>query len=217
MPGERRQQRAQDTRNNLMRAAEQLVAERGFENVTVRAINELAEQKNESALQYHFGNFAGLINEIRQQRFAQVEERRTALLERLLEQETEPSLRELCRLVVGAPFELAREDESYRTYVRGFGRELALTDQPAMEYIPPPLQRGTREIRRRLMLALSHIDEKILLERLDTAARLAGLSLSRHARANNAFRGKQAERWFNRLVDMMVGLISAEVSTESAS
>ena len=69
--------------------------------------------------------------------------------------------------------------------------------------------------RRLLMQALDHIDESSLLERFDSAARLVGLSLSRHADTPGAFRGKHAEIRFNSLVDMMAGLISAEVSDET--
>lgn len=44
-----------------MRAAEKLIAVRGIENVSIRDIVSEAGQKNESALQYHFKSFTGLI------------------------------------------------------------------------------------------------------------------------------------------------------------
>ena len=52
-----------------MRAVEQLAAEKGLAYISIREIISKANQKNESALQYHFGNLAGLIDTLRQSRF----------------------------------------------------------------------------------------------------------------------------------------------------
>ena len=61
-----------------MRAAEQLIAERGIENVSIRDIVSAANQKNESVLQYHFKNLTGLIEAIQLTRSAQTQEKRQA-------------------------------------------------------------------------------------------------------------------------------------------
>ena len=64
-----RKVRAIDTRDRLMRAMEKLSAQKGSENVTVKALIEEAGQKNESVLQYHFGSKEGLLAAIHQSRF----------------------------------------------------------------------------------------------------------------------------------------------------
>ena len=61
--------RGKETREALMRAVEQLAAEKGLAYISIREILSKANQKNESALQYHFGNLAGLIDTLRQSRF----------------------------------------------------------------------------------------------------------------------------------------------------
>ena len=63
-----------------MRAAEKLIAERGIENVSIREIVNAAGQKNESALQYHFKNFTGLIKAIHTVRSNETQEKRQELL-----------------------------------------------------------------------------------------------------------------------------------------
>jgi AcrR family transcriptional regulator len=59
-----------------MRAAEKLIAEKGIEGVTIRLILAEADQKNTSALQYHFKNLKGLIEAIHAERADEVQEAR---------------------------------------------------------------------------------------------------------------------------------------------
>ena len=58
MPEESMPRNADETRTQLMRAAERLFAERGIEVVSLREINRAAAQRNATALQYHFGGCA---------------------------------------------------------------------------------------------------------------------------------------------------------------
>lgn len=70
-----------DTRNELMRAAERLFAERGIDGVSLREINRAAGQGNSTALQYHFENRNGLLRAIVEKHRADTEPRRHALLD----------------------------------------------------------------------------------------------------------------------------------------
>ncbi|MCB1693376.1 MAG: TetR/AcrR family transcriptional regulator [Pseudomonadales bacterium] len=210
-----RQQRALDTRDRLMRAAEKLVAERGLENVTLRAITTAAEQKNESALQYHFGGRDGLIEAIHHARNAQVQEKRAEMLDALVATQTAPTLRHICKLMVEPPFLLARKDPGFRHYVKGFGREIAITDGAPTDYLMGRHRYGTRETRRLLRETLSFLDDEIFQYRFNTVARFAGLSMSGHARQKGAFRGPDSDVFFNMLVDMMAGILEADVSPDT--
>lgn len=209
------QKRSGDTRNNLMRAAEKLIAEHGLENVTVRAITNQAGQKNESALQYHFNNRDGLIQAIHLSRNAQIQEKRTILLDALLARNPEPALRDICTLMVEPAFQSARVDSGFRQYIKGFGREVAITETSPTRYLVKENQRGSLETKRLLRQSLAHLDDDIFQQRFDSAARFAGLSMSNHARQKNAFKGCQADIFFNMLIDMMAGLLAAEVSKET--
>ncbi|WP_328334893.1 MULTISPECIES: helix-turn-helix domain-containing protein [unclassified Streptomyces] len=56
--------RAASTRELLLRAAEQLFAERGIDGTRIREVTERAGQANSSALHYHFGSREGLLRTI---------------------------------------------------------------------------------------------------------------------------------------------------------
>ena len=143
-----RPSRSQATRHALMRAAEKLVAERGIENVSLREIVTTAGQKNESALQYHFGSLQGLIAALHASRDAQLQARREALLQDLLARHPQPSLPQICRIMVQPAFELARSRADFRRYVKAFGHEITLTDEHAIRPAPGIRRIGPTEPRR---------------------------------------------------------------------
>jgi AcrR family transcriptional regulator len=53
-----------DTKERLLAAGEKLFARDGVHRVTVRELNEVAGQRNASALHYHFGSREGLLRAI---------------------------------------------------------------------------------------------------------------------------------------------------------
>ena len=52
----------EDTRLALIRAAERLFSERGFDAVSLREVSTAAGQANNSAVSYHFGSREGLVD-----------------------------------------------------------------------------------------------------------------------------------------------------------
>ncbi len=214
-----RRARSEATQAALMRAAEKLIAERGVENVSIRDIVGAAGQKNESALQYHFKSFAGLLRAIHAQRAEETQARRAALIDKLLETTPEPTLRDICMLMVRPTFELAQSDAAYRRYVKAFGHELVLADTS-------PLAMATRQggggvsgqqVGTLLRQALSHLDEAGFRRRMDAAVRLCSSSMYHQARQKNAFRGAQADLFLHSLIDALAGLLSAPESEETRS
>lgn len=71
------------TRERIIDAAERLVAERGLDAVSLRMITSAANTANASAIQYHFGDRAGLIRAVLARRRPAVESRRHGMLDRL--------------------------------------------------------------------------------------------------------------------------------------
>ena len=88
--------RGDATRQALMKAAEQLFAEKGPSNVTIREIVEKAGQKNESALQYHFKNMEGLINATHRFRDQQIVQAESGRLRRTGEKSRYPVAARYC-------------------------------------------------------------------------------------------------------------------------
>lgn len=69
------------TRLRILRAAERLYAERGFDGASLREIAIAANQGNNNAVQYHFGNRERLIEAIFQARVAEMEDERAAMID----------------------------------------------------------------------------------------------------------------------------------------
>ena len=199
------------TKRDLMREAERLIAEHGIRNVTIRQIVRAAGQRNESALQYHFGSLQGLIDTLRTERSAEVQARRSDLLEALLVEHPEPSLRILCEVMARPAFDLARSRPEFRRYVMAFSQEVIFAEsyQLAVERLTGATG---RQLGRLLRARLPHLDEAAYRRRMDAAVRLAAVSASHYARQMDAFKEQEADLYFHSLVDALVGLLEAPVS-----
>lgn len=208
-----RRARSEATKDALMRAAERLIAEGGMENVSIREIVALAEQKNESALQYHFKNLTGLINAIHQQRAQQIQKKRAELMSAALAQSAQPTLRQLCALMVAPSFELARSNPAFRYYIKAFGHQLVLSDTSPLKTVQG--KESAQHLGALLAGELTHLDKADYRARMEAAVRLSSASMHYQARQANGFRGRAAELFFNQLVDALFGLLSAPVSTQT--
>jgi AcrR family transcriptional regulator len=87
------------TRDAIIRSAERLFASRGIDGVSLREINRDAGARNASALQYHFGDRAGLLRAVLEKHRADTEPRRHALLDRYA-LDGEPDTRSLVAALV---------------------------------------------------------------------------------------------------------------------
>lgn len=212
-----RQARSEATRHSLMRAAEKLIAERGIENVTIRLILAEAEQKNTSALQYHFKNLRGLISAIHTERSAEIQETRSGLLRELLERTEEPTLRDLCEVMIRPPVKLAQSRVDYRRYIKAFGHQLALLETSALDHASRQGGGGSSGIQLRALLRekLEHLDDDAFRRRMETAVRLCATSIYHQARQTNAFRGDQSDLFLSSLIDALAGLLGAPESEET--
>ena len=73
-----------ETRDRLIAAAEQLYAAQGIDAVSLREIQRASGVKNAAAMQYHFGDRAGLLTALLDKHSRDIEQRRNALLDRCL-------------------------------------------------------------------------------------------------------------------------------------
>ena len=211
-----RRARGATTKNALMRAAEQLIAERGMENTSIREIVAAANQKNESALQYHFKNLSGLLDAIRDERSLQVQALRAEALAELPDNVT-PDLRTLCSLMVTPTFELARNNPEFRNYIKAFGHQAALSGPSPLRTVSQKGAGGESGARLGTLLreALPHLSNDAFRRRMEAAVMLCSAQMYHEARNRNAFRGKHADLTLNSLIDALVGLLDAPVSEET--
>jgi AcrR family transcriptional regulator len=205
------------TQKALMLAAEKLIAENGIKNVSIKEIVKTAGQKNESALQYHFKNFQGLVKALQDFRSEEIRERRELILEELLKETKKPKLRDLCRLMVLPSFQLCQSSVEHRRFVIGFSHGVTMTENSAMEVVGKFGGRGTSGQRTRRLLrdALPHLDEISYRQRMDSAIRLCTASMNHHARQKQAFKGDNAAFFLNSLLDSLEGLLKAPVTKET--
>ena len=106
-----------DTKERLLCAGERLFAEQGIHRVRVRDLNELAGQRNSSALHYHFGSRMGLVEAILTRHEAVVDARLSQRLDELEAQPEPASIRSLVDAIV-RPLSDELEDQSGRDFLR---------------------------------------------------------------------------------------------------
>ena len=212
---ETKMSRGEATRLALMRAAEKLIAENGSSNVTIREILEAAGQKNESALQYHFKNMAGLVAATHRFRDEQIVEARVICLAELAAKPQPPALRDIAHVMVSPTFRLARENSDFRRYIRAFSLQLASGGGRALLSVRKNAGNTDAQIAALLRRALPHLDANGYERRLEAAIRFASVSMHAHSQQSNAFRGKTSDLFFESLLDGLVGLLSAEESAQT--
>ncbi|MEU5585766.1 TetR family transcriptional regulator [Streptomyces chrestomyceticus] len=173
------------TRERLLRAAEELFAAHGVDGAQTRDIVRLAGQSNPSAVQYHFGSRAGLLNAVMAGRLARTE---AVLAPALAAVEAQagaagPDLPALVGVLVTAEASLLRDDRGRRC--------LRVSAQLAHESgvrsrTPHPTLDGTATWRLIGLaveaLAAAGLPEALRLERIELALTLIGAALADRAR-----------------------------------
>ncbi|MFF8840108.1 TetR/AcrR family transcriptional regulator [Streptomyces sp. NPDC015130] len=167
-----------ETREKLIRAAEELFADRGVDGAQLRDVVALAGQANPSAVQYHFGSRAGLLDAVMAGRQARTRQVLAPLLDAAGE-----DLKELVAALVTAEASELRTDRGRRC--------LRISAQLSHESgirtrTPHPTLDGTVywDLIERMAdrLAASGLPEALLLERLDLALTVVGAALADRAR-----------------------------------
>ncbi|MEU2505621.1 TetR family transcriptional regulator [Streptomyces sp. NPDC007863] len=167
-----------ETRDKLIRAAEELFAAQGVDGAQLRDITRVAGQANPSAVQYHFGSRAGLLDAVMAGRLARTEQVLVSLA-----YDTEAGVRELVAALVTAEASELRTERGCRC--------LRISAQLSHESgirsrTPHPTLAGTAYwgLIERLAdrLAADGLPEPLLLERVDLALTVVGAALADRAR-----------------------------------
>ena len=111
------QSRSEISRGEIVKAAERLFAERGIDSVSMVEIGQEAGQKNRSAVQYHFGDKAGVLRAIREKHQLVIEAHRIEMLDQL-EASSEATLRDFVEVFVLPLAERLIEADGGVAYVR---------------------------------------------------------------------------------------------------
>lgn len=114
-PGKTAATRRQASTEALLRAAEQLFGRLGIDGVSLREIAAAAGHRNINAVQYHFGDKAGLVRAIYARNIPKLDKRRGELLAELRARGALESLPDLVRAFLQPLVELVDAD-GFHTY-----------------------------------------------------------------------------------------------------
>jgi AcrR family transcriptional regulator len=169
------------TRARLVRAGEQLFAARGIDRVQLRDINDLAGQRNESALHYHFGSRQALLDLILAKHGRDVQD---GTRRRLAGGPDEKAASEL-HLLIGAlvvPLSEKLRSEDGRDYLRILAQTLSRDDMLRDGTLSAPwVAAPVRDCLDRIERCLGHLPDELRRERTARLAELSLLSMARRA------------------------------------
>ncbi|WP_327063985.1 TetR family transcriptional regulator [Kitasatospora purpeofusca] len=203
-----------ETRERLIRAAEELFATRGVEASLTKDIVRLAGQSNPSAVQYHFGSREGLLDTIMAARQERTERALAPRLPTLAEQDL-PGL--LDALVTAEATELRTEQGRHCLRISA---QISHSSGVRTRTPHPTLAGGGYW--RLIALAeqrISGLPEPIRLERLDLVLTLIGAALA--DRAQQYLTGSTSltdeETFLADLVTVSAAMLSAPTPSRSTS
>ncbi len=169
-----------ETRERIIDAGERLFAAGGEDATSLRAITREADV-NVAAIHYHFGDRDGLIEAILDRRLQPLNERRLELLDALLAEQSEPSVRDL--LVAFARPDLEVIDEMRHTgraeLARVMGRAYTLPSPKVGSMMQRQFAPIARAFMPRFATALPHLDGHELRARIDLVVAIITLQFAR--------------------------------------
>jgi AcrR family transcriptional regulator len=191
-----------DSREALILAAERLVAERGAK-VPLRDIAIEAGQRNNSAVNYHFGSREGLLHAVVERRNAALEERRMQLL---AEREA-TGIRELLEVLISPMLTVPYEEGSthYARFLEQV-RGLRLLERPVLS---PEWSPAVQVLMTRLHQA---IRTRTGLPEAAAAHRLSSMATAMFALLADAERAREEHKHHDsgpEVVTMLEGLLTA--------
>jgi AcrR family transcriptional regulator len=200
---------AETTRARLIAAAEELFAERGIDGVSLREINAAADQRNSTAVQYHFGDREGVLRAVLAKHHAAVEIARHALLDQY-EAGPPGDIRALAGALVRPSAAQLADPDGGRAYLRILAQLVNRPDFPGSA-LSHPDPRSSIERWRGLVGPLLP-EETLDLHPRFTAIRIHLVELARRAEQRPA----RDDRLFtSHLVDVVTAVLTVPNSDET--
>jgi AcrR family transcriptional regulator len=200
---------ANSTKEQILAAAERMIADRGVDGVSMRQIGAAVGSGNNSAVLYHFGSKEKLVEAVFEHRLPGLRARRAELVV-----ERAPSdLRGWIECQIVAVLEQSDvPDSNYLSFVAS----LAQHGGEAFTHLPKRFSQGQREYEEEVRACLTALEEPLRTHRF-----VQFMDVTVHTAANRE-RARALRRpvlplalEVANLVDCMVGFLTAPVSPES--
>jgi TetR/AcrR family transcriptional regulator, regulator of cefoperazone and chloramphenicol sensitivity len=156
-----------DTKDRLMEAGEMLFARDGIEGTTIRELNELAGQRNSSALHYHFGTRAGLATAILLRHQGEIDVEIHAGLDRVVADGVASDVRAVIATAV-RPMAHRIETPRGRNWARIVPQILPRMSDNLRRGVVRPITPETHRLLQMVGATLRHLPERVRNERLVT-------------------------------------------------
>ncbi|MDV6209022.1 TetR family transcriptional regulator [Rhodococcus erythropolis] len=201
-----------DAKNAMIAVAERMFAEHGIHEVSMRDVATAAGQRNNSAVQYHFGGRDGLVLAVFRHRMDQINAARLTYLD-----DVDASGRtDLVRALVEAflyPLAdfMATVDGS--NYARFIARISPSVDTQSAEF--REVSEGINEVVGRLTRALPHLPRRFAVERIDLTFNMSVSALAifeQRREDENPVVQADFDTTVDHLVDLAVGALTAPQS-----
>ncbi|WP_016932785.1 TetR family transcriptional regulator [Rhodococcus sp. R1101] len=197
----------------MIEVAERMFAERGLDGVSMRDVASAAGQKNNSAVQYHFGGRDGLILEVFRRRMAVVNAAREEFLATIDDEGRGQDVRALVEAVL-VPLANYIAERGVGSYYAQF----LVRVTPSLDFDAPDLAAisvSSREVSRRLMDVLDHLPRRVAVARVDLMLNMGVSALAvfeqRCADDNPVAHASFAET-VHHVIDMSVAALEAPCS-----
>ncbi|WP_237172703.1 TetR/AcrR family transcriptional regulator [Prescottella equi] len=200
----------------MIEVAERMFAERGIDGVSMRDVAAAAGQKNNSAVQYHFGGRDGLVLEVFRRRMREINLSRAAFLSKLDEEGRGQDIRGLVEAVVVPLADYLRTSGTDSYYAQFIARV-----SPSVDIANADLSDVTevsREVSTRLMRALDHLPRRVAVIRVDLMLNMAVSALAvfeQRRNGGNTLVDVGFDETVRHLIDMSVGALEAPDSTSA--
>jgi len=203
--------RGDRARRALIDTAERLIAERGLTALSLREVAAAAGQRNHSAVQYHFGGRAGLVEAVFDARMTPIDARRRDMLTALEAAGRTDDLAALCDVVVRPLAEAVVGDQP-----GWYGRFLAevARSEPGLLTVDRPVMATLHRAGVLMAAAMPAVPPGLRSERLYLALRSAVSLLGDRERvaAAGGDPGTPAPVFTAHLVDLVHAMVAAPPS-----
>lgn len=202
-----------DTKYQLVRAAEHLFARRGIDGTHIRDINERAGQRNPSAVHYHFGSKKGLVTAIMMRHQEPVEREAGRRLDELAPLGPAATTRQLIEAMV-RPLCRQLETPSGRDYLRIVPPVLQELDANLRLGVARPITTQSARLLDLLGARLAHLPEEVKRERLVAYTLVLTSILADRARqlADGRPAPLDAEQFIAHVLDVSEAVVTATSS-----